>query len=162
MKSIDIIEIWRGLHDNDVKYVTVGGFAVNFYGYSRNTGDIDILIEDSSDNRKKLRKALKDIGLGDFPQIETTQLIPGWTDFSIGPGLRLDVMTSIKGLEKDDFKDLYDSSELTSIKNTPVRFIDYKNLILNKKATDRPKDQIDIEELEKIRKLESGEDQNFK
>jgi len=149
---MDIIDLWKSLHDNDVRYLTIGGFAVNYYGYNRTTGDIDILIEDTLDNRKKLRKTLKEIGIGDFPQIESTQLIPGWTDFALGPGLRLDIMTSVKGLDKESFDELYQISEITNIRNTPVRFIDFKHLIITKKATNRPKDQLDIDELEKIRR----------
>ena len=156
MKEITINDIWESLHKNDVKYLTIGGFAVIFYGHNRTTGDIDILIEDTVENRKKLRKALKDIGMGDFKEIESTELIPGWTDFTVGPGLRLDVMTYVKGLDQSRFDDLYKISEVATIQNTPVTFIDYQNLIFSKKATDRPKDKLDIEELEKIRKW-SGE-----
>lgn len=67
----EILNIWKGLRKNDVKYITVGGFAVNIYGYNRNTGDLDLLIEDSIENRKALRKAFKEIGIGDFESIET-------------------------------------------------------------------------------------------
>ena len=48
-------------------------------------------------------KAFKEIGIGDFESIETMQFIPGWTDFTLDFGLRLDVMTSIKGLENKNF-----------------------------------------------------------
>jgi predicted nucleotidyltransferase len=149
---MDIIDLWKSLHDNDVRYLTIGGFAVNYYGYNRTTGDIDILIEDTLDNRRKLRKTLHEIGIGDFPQIESRQLIPCWIDFALGPGLRLDIMTSVKGLDKEPFDELYKDSETTNIRNIPVRFIDFKHLIITKKATNRPKDQLDIDELEKIKK----------
>ena len=96
----EIINIWKVFEVNNVKYITIGGFAVNIYGYSRNTGELDILIEDSLENRKNLRKAFIEIGIGDFESIETMQFIPGWTDFTLFFGLRLDVMTSIKGLGK--------------------------------------------------------------
>ena len=39
-----ILNIWKGFRKNNVKYITIGGFAVNIYGYNRNTGDLDILI----------------------------------------------------------------------------------------------------------------------
>ena len=61
-----IVEIWKYWALNKVKYLTIGGFAVNIYGYGRNTGDIDIFIEDSVENRKNLRLALKQSGLGDL------------------------------------------------------------------------------------------------
>lgn len=154
---MDILDLWKSLHDNQVKYLTIGGFAVNFYGYNRTTGDIDILIEDTIENRKNLRSTLKDIGVGDFPEIEHTQLIPGWTDFTLGPGLRLDVMTSVKGLDQESFEELFAISEITQIRSVPVRFIDFKHLIQTKKATNRLKDQLDIEELEKIRRWNEDE-----
>jgi hypothetical protein len=61
-------------------------------------------------------------------------------------------MTSVKGLDKNSFDELYQTSEITHIRTIPVRFIDFKHLIITKKATNRPKDQLDIDELEKIRK----------
>ena len=88
-----IIEIWKHFSANNVKYLTIGGFAVNIYGYGRNTGDIDIFIEDSIENKKNLGLALKQLGIGDFKNINTMQFIPGWTDISLNFNLRLDIMT---------------------------------------------------------------------
>ena len=145
-----IIDIWKYLAANKVKYLTIGGFAVNIYGYGRNTGDIDIFIEDSIENRENLREALKQAGIGDFENINTMQFIPGWTDITLNFNLRLDVMTSVKGLENKSFKELLDKAYIVEINVIPVYFIDYENLIIAKKATNRPKDILDIEELEKI------------
>ena len=145
-----ILNIWKSFQKHNVKYITIGGFAVNIYGYNRNTGDLDILIEDSIENRKNLRKAFVDIGIGDFESIETMQFIPGWTDFTLDFGLRLDVMTSVKGLEDKSFDSLLSDATILMIGDTPVNFIDYKNLIIAKKATNRLKDQLDIEELGKL------------
>jgi hypothetical protein len=66
-----IIEIWKFFSLNKVKYLTIGGFSVNSYGYGRNTGVINIFIEDSIENRQNLRIALKQLGLGDFQNIST-------------------------------------------------------------------------------------------
>lgn len=52
-----IVAIWNSFFENKVKYITIGGFAVNIYGYNRNTGDIDIYLEDTIENRVNLRKA---------------------------------------------------------------------------------------------------------
>lgn len=51
----EILNIWKVFNENNVRYLTIGGLAVNIYGYIRNTGDIDILIEDTLENRKNLR-----------------------------------------------------------------------------------------------------------
>lgn len=146
----EILNIWKKLNDNNVRYLTIGGLAVNIYGYTRNTGDIDILIDDTSENRKNLRKTFTDIGIGDFPEIETMQFVAGFTDFTIAYGMRLDVMTSIKGLESESFENLLNTATIVTLKEIPVYFLDYDNLIKAKKATSRPKDLLDIEELKKL------------
>jgi hypothetical protein len=148
----EIVNIWQKLNENNVRYLTIGGLAVNIYGYTRNTGDVDILIEDTPENRKNLRKAFAAIGIGDFAAIETMQFIPGFTDFTISYDLRLDVMTSIKGIENESFDSLLNNATIVLLKETPVYFLDYDSLIKAKKATNRLKDQLDIEELEKINK----------
>lgn len=147
-----IIAIWNSFFENKVKYITIGGFAVNIYGYNRSTGDIDIYLEDTIENRINLRKALKSINLGDFETIETMQFIPGWTDFTLNYGLRLDIMTVVKGLEDKTFSSLLDDATIVMIGEIPVYFIDYQNLIIAKKASNRPKDLLDIEELNKVNK----------
>ncbi|MEY2916689.1 MAG: hypothetical protein RIS73_403 [Bacteroidota bacterium] len=148
----DILSLWKCLQQNQVKYIMIGGFATNLHGYSRATKDIDIWIEDNVENRKKLRAALKDQGSGDYPPIETMDFIPGWTDFQLNMGFKLDVMVGVKGLEKIGFEECYHYSVLAEIEGVVVRFLHYNHLITCKKAAGRPKDLLDIEELEKIRK----------
>ena len=145
-----IVEIWKYFSLYKVKYLTIGGFAVNIYGYGRNTGDIDIFIYDSIENRENLRLALKHSGIGDFKNMSTMQFIPGWTDIALNFNLRLDIMTSVKGLENKTFEQLLENAYIVEISDIPVYFIDYENLIITKKAANRPKDLLDIEELEKL------------
>lgn len=145
-----IVEIWKYFSLNKVKYLTIGGFAVNIYGYGRNTGDIDIFIEDSIENRENLRLALKQSGIGDFKNMSTMQFIPGWTDITLNFNLRLDIMTSVKGLENSTFEQLLEKAYIAEINDIPVYFLDYESLIIAKKVANRPKDLLDIEELEKL------------
>jgi len=147
----EIVNIWQKLNEHNVRYLTIGGLAVNIYGYVRNTGDIDILIDDTLENRKNLRKAFAAIGIGDFVEIETMQFVAGFTDYTISYDLRLDIMTSIKGLENENFDMLLRNATIIALKETPVYFLDYDSLIKAKKATNRLKDQLDIEELEKLK-----------
>jgi hypothetical protein len=74
------LNLWRTLNNTGVKYIMVGGFATNFHGYQRYTGDIDILIEDTVLNRQHLRKAFFDLGMGDYESMDSLQFIPGWVD----------------------------------------------------------------------------------
>ena len=149
----DIISLWKCLNNNNVQYIMIGGFATNLHGYNRATTDIDLWIEDTLSNRKGLRKALVEQGSGDYDVIETMDFIPGWTDFQLNFGFKLDVMTAVKGLENIGFKDCYKFAVITEIENIQVRFLHLNHLITCKKATGRLKDLLDVEELEKIRAL---------
>jgi hypothetical protein len=151
----DILSLWRCLQNNSVRYIMIGGFATNLHGYSRATNDIDIWIEDTLQNRKNLRKALKEQGSGDYDVIETMDFIPGWTDFQLNFGFKLDVLTAVKGLENIGFQECYNYAVITEIESIQVPFLHFNHLITCKKATGRIKDLLDIEELEKIRKSRS-------
>jgi negative regulator of replication initiation len=59
-------------------------------------------------------------------------------------------MTAVKGLEDKSFSSLLEDATIVMIGETPVYFIDYENLIIAKKASNRPKDILDIEELAKV------------
>jgi hypothetical protein len=65
---------------------------------------MDIWLRDTPDNRKALRKAFQSCGMGDYPMIERMQFVPGWTEFHLNNGLRLDIMTSMKGLDDYTFE----------------------------------------------------------
>ena len=54
---------------NQVKYLVIGGFAVNRYGYKRTTGDLDIYLKDTKENRQNLIIALEEIGYGRFDML---------------------------------------------------------------------------------------------
>jgi hypothetical protein len=147
----EIIALFKSLQKNSVKYILVGGFATVLNGFTRFTKDVDIWIEDSILNRKNLRKALNELGLPDMPQIETIDFVPGWSGITLPSGFELDIMTHLTGFEKEKFNECYKLSNEAIIENISVRFFHINQLIIAKKATNRLKDQLDIEELEKIK-----------
>lgn len=157
----EIIKFWKSLQDNSVRYIMVGGFATNIHGYQRYTGDMDMWIIDTPDNRKCLRQAFKQSGMGDFFMMETIQFVPGWTDFKLNNGLRLDIMTTMKGLEGFSFDECLNTATVANIEGIRVPFLHINQLIANKRAVNRSKDQIDVMALEKIKELrkELGFDQ---
>lgn len=150
----ELLNFWKSLQQNNVRYIMVGGVATNLHGYQRSTEDIDMWIEDTLANRKNLRKAFKEQGMGDFEELERIQFIPGWTDLQLNNGLRLDIMTSMKGLENSTFETCYDQAFKANIYNVEVPFLHMNHLLANKKAVNRPKDQLDVLELEKIKALQ--------
>jgi hypothetical protein len=55
-------EIFRAFQEQNVKYVLVGGIAVNLLGAMRSTVDLDILVEMSDENIGKIIAILKEQG----------------------------------------------------------------------------------------------------
>lgn len=153
----EILKFWKALQDNNVQYIMVGGYATNLHGYQRFTGDLDIWLKDTLENRQLLRTAFKDCEMGDYPMIEYMQFIPGWTDFHLNNGLRLDILIAMKGLEGYTFDECLEMASVADIENVNVPFLHINQLIENKKIVNRPKDQIDVQALELIVQLRNKE-----
>lgn len=148
----ELLNLWRGLENENVEYIMVGGFALNLHGFQRTTADMDIWIKDSANNRKNLRNALEKMDLGNIPSIETMQFIPGWSSIKLISGFELDIMTYLKGFEQEKFDACFKIAPVAYIYDIPIRFLHINQLIEAKRATAREKDLIDIIALEKIKK----------
>jgi hypothetical protein len=147
----EILKFWKALNINNVKYIMVGALATNIHGFQRFTADIDVWIEDTIQNRQNLILAFCDAEIGHYPILETLQFVPGWTTFNLNNGLQLDLLTNMKGLENYSFDECLEKATTAEIENCIVPFLHINQLIENKKVVNRPKDQIDVLELEKIR-----------
>lgn len=149
----EILAFWRALHECNVRYIMVGGYAINLHGYQRFTGDLDIWLEDTIENRRALRKAFSKCNMGDYPMIDHMQFVPGWTEFHLNNGLRLDILVNMKGLEGYTFDECLQLASIADIDDVSVPFLHINQLIENKKVVNRPKDQIDVFALEEIRRI---------
>jgi len=54
----DLVAICRSLNKEGVRYLLIGGFAVILHGSVRTTKDIDLLIDPSEENIRRLKRAL--------------------------------------------------------------------------------------------------------
>jgi Nucleotidyl transferase of unknown function (DUF2204) len=147
----DLIYFWKTLNKYCVHYIMTGGVATTLYGYSRITNIIDLLIKDDDTNRQNLSKVFSELDYKDI-SFEHLQFVPGWTNFYIGSGVQLDIMTSLKGVDIS-FDEILQMAPVAEIEGIFVPFLHINHLIANKKMVNRPKDQIDVIELEKIKKL---------
>ena len=146
-----MLEFWKLLNKHNVQFIMVGGFAVRFNGFDRNTDDLDLWLNDNVENRKNLRAAYNEAGYGDFSSFETMDFLPGWTQFYVADGIVLDIMTEMKGLENSTFDECYAQARVADLEGVLVPFLHINHLLANKKAVGRPKDLIDVIELEKIK-----------
>lgn len=149
----DFLDLWQALNKNGVRYILVGGFAANLHGFQRFTGDVDIYLEDTLENRQRLRKAYHTYMGFDFPGFETIQFIPGWVEFPMKDGTRLYIMTSMVGIEAT-FEECLQAARMAEIDDVKIPVLHIRHLIDNKRAVGRPKDQLDVTKLEEIYKLQ--------
>ena len=62
---------------------------------------------------------------------------------------QLDIMVDMKGLEGYTFDECFQIATIADIENIKIPFLHINQLIANKKAVNRTKDQVDVVELEK-------------
>jgi len=123
----------------------VGGYAVGIHGHPRYTGDLDIWLLPDQENAIKILNAIKDFAFGSL-DIKTSDLTKEDSIIQLGyPPLRIDLLTSIDGVQ---FDDCYPNKKEIEMEGLPVQFIGYADLIKNKKASGRHQDLGDIENLE--------------
>ena len=91
---------------------------------------------------------------------EQIQFIPGWTYFHLNNGLRLDIMVDMKGLEDFTFEECHKLAYKATIFDVEVPFLHINHLLANKKAVNRPKDQLDVKELERIQEITKENKEN--
>lgn len=149
--SNDMKDLIQFMDSHQVRYVLVGGFAVNYYGYVRTTQDIDFLIYPSENNAANMMSALTEFGFGEsgIPQ-EYFSREGTAVHIGVEPN-RIDLLTQLQGISNDQiFTGLVD----VVIEGILIKMISYDDLIKVKKASSRLKDLADAEELEKVTKTQ--------
>lgn len=148
----DALLILRKMLEKQVNFILIGGYAVNYYGYNRVTGDLDIWLKPNNDNKVLLVSGLAELGFDrsgldiisscDFtkPQMFHIGNQPDKTDF----------MTFISGVKYEEGNKL---ALNTVIDGLPLKMIYIQHLIKNKTASERLKHLADVEYLSKISKL---------
>jgi hypothetical protein len=142
----------RTLLKNKVNFVVIGGFAAIYYGVSRGTGDLDLLIEPSRENGQRMLTAFHDLGL-DVDDIQPEEFEkPLFLAFGFEPNA-VDVITFTPAIS---YRQASKNSQFFTIGTDRIPIIDIDLLIENKKNLNRtgPKgllDEYDVQELTRIK-----------
>ncbi len=70
-------ELLESFNKNNVKYCIIGAYALAFYARPRHTKAIDILVENSIENARRILKALNEFGFGSLQLLERDFTEPG-------------------------------------------------------------------------------------
>jgi Nucleotidyl transferase of unknown function (DUF2204) len=145
----DFEEFLKLLHKRNVEYVVVGGYAVAFHGYVRATKDIDILFNNSKANIQRLKGVLNEFGfpadsLGDVAFSEQGKIIR----MGVAP-VMIELINAISGVS---FKTAWKNRIAGRYGKTGIYYLSKSDLLKNKKASGRPRDILDIDELKRVKK----------
>jgi hypothetical protein len=140
----DFKDFLQLLNSKGVEYLLVGGYAVGYYGYPRATGDMDIWIAVSARNAEMAAEVLREFGFAAATVKPEMFYTPGRVVRMGVPPICIDVLTSASGV---DFDDCYTRRNLQILDGVEVTIIDVNDLKRNKKASGRPKDLNDLENL---------------
>ena len=141
MLNPDFRDILRAFSDEKVEFLVVGGYAMAFHGFVRATGDIDLWIRTSDENARRVWLALQTFGAPLFDLTVADLQTPGIV-FQLGiVPTRIDVLTQISAVE---FEDAWQARQTIEIEDLQIPVIGKPQLLVNKKATGRAKDNADV------------------
>jgi len=140
----DLKEFIALLNSHGVEYLVVGGHAVAFHGHPRFTGDIDFLVRPTAENAARVLAAMRDFGFGDLQLVAADFTTPERIVQLGRPPNRIDILTSISGVE---FDEAWSDRIAAKLDEQAVHFLGFDTLIRNKKASGRDKDLADVKTL---------------
>jgi hypothetical protein len=144
----DLREFVELLGSRRVEYLVVGAHAVAFHGHPRFTGDIDFLVRATPDNAARLIEVIDAFGFGGLGLSSKDFLTTGNVIQLGQPPNRIDILTSISGV---DFDQAWAGRAHGDLDGLPVAFLGLDALITNKRASGRDKDLVDAKTLDAIR-----------
>jgi hypothetical protein len=144
--SRDWTEFLSALIARRVRFVLVGGHAVAGHGEPRLTEDLDVFVEPTMANARRLRDALVDFGFGNVAPSAEDLAVPDKI-FMLGrKPWRIDILTGIDGVT---FARTWETKVEAEFATRPLYVIGREALIENKRAAARDKDLLDVALLER-------------
>lgn len=140
----DFKELLQILNDCEVRYMVAGGYAVIHHSQPRYTKDIDIWLEPTAGNARKLMQAFRIFGIPMVGVTENDFATPG-TQFNLGVApCEIDLLTTIPGL---DFAPCWENRVTSQESGFPIYYLGKEDLIRAKQTAGRLQDLADIEEI---------------
>jgi hypothetical protein len=144
-------DVFKSFQRNEVRYVIIGGIASVLYGVPRATFDLDILIEATPNNAKRLLAALTEAGFGTATMTDAEDVLTHEITV-FNDRIRIDVQTRTPGLA---FQDAWRHRMTMTYQGLDFFVVSKDDLIASKRAAGREVDLNDVRLLE----LPDSEDQ---
>ena len=132
-----------------IDFAVVGGVAVSLNGFVRATDDVDIIVQESSENVRKLLDCLSGWGEGWAKGLTLADFAAQEGSIRVMEDFDLDMFTRMQGRSIEDFRPRLRSLETGGVR---IPYLAPEDLILLKEGSWREKDQLDVSALRKILK----------
>jgi hypothetical protein len=139
------------LAQHDVDFAVVGGVAVILNGYPRVTVDVDILVDATTDNLRKLLDRLAGWGEGWARELTLEDFAPQEGSIRVMEDFDLDIFTRMRGRSLADFRPRLRHLESGGVR---IPFLAPEDLVSLKEGSWREKDQLDVAALKEILRRE--------
>lgn len=146
----DFEEFIAACNAHGVRYLIVGAHALAHHARPRATKDLDLLIDPTPANARRVLSAMRDFFGGADLGYDVADLIePGWhLQLGVAP-VRIDLLTSLMGCPQ--FATLWRQRVRARFAGEPANFLSLPHLIQAKQAAGRAQDLADLEQLRKAR-----------
>jgi len=146
----DLVKLCEELNRLGASYIIIGGLAMNNLGLVRTTEDVDILIDPSPENQRRVREALLILPEQAIRELGADEDLQQWVVTRVNDEITVDLMTEACGVRYEEAKA---DVQVREVQGVPIPMAN-RQLMIKLKQSLRPKDQIDLQYL-----LQS-EDQN--
>ena len=147
----DLVKLCEELNRLGASYIIIGGLAMNNLGLVRTTEDVDILIDPSPENQRRVREALLILPEQAIRELGVDEDLQQWVVTRVNDEITVDLMTEACGVRYEEAKA---DVQIREVQGVPIPMAN-RQLMIKLKQSLRPKDQIDLQYL-----LQS-EDQNL-
>jgi hypothetical protein len=121
--------------------VVVGAFALAAHGRPRYTDDLDVFVDSTKANARRIVAALRDFGFAAVRLSERDFSRPGHVVQLGRPPVRIDILTSISGVS---FRQAWKGRLTGELEAMQIAFLGLEQYVTNKRASGRPKDLLDL------------------
>lgn len=147
----DFEEFFASLNAHRVRYLIVGAYAVGFHAKPRATKDVDVLVDRTPANARRVVDAVTTFLGSPAPNLTIEKLQNPRTLVVLGvPPIRIDILTSIDGVPS--FAQSWKRRATGRYGDAEVPFLSLEDLLAAKRAAGRLQDLADVEVLERARR----------
>ncbi|MEX1117730.1 MAG: nucleotidyltransferase [Terrimicrobiaceae bacterium] len=142
----DLVALCRELNNRGAQFMVVGGFAIRATGLARNTGDVDVLMDVSPENERRVFEALATLPDGCVRELDPGD-VAKYTVVRVADEILVDLMASASGIT---YEEAAKSVIVHEIDGVDIPFASPELLYRMKKRAGREKDRGDIYFLEQL------------